>query len=312
MLKTLLISVILLVPLVISSPILKTESSDEKIDDVVPPPRRQITFDQRQEGKYNIRADLENFVIMIIPSNPSTGMTLFDLLSKSARKRSHAKHAGKKHNKPEKKPLPEEEEEEIEAQKPVEIVEQPTVRVVQEFIEGRTPYRVDISAVETPVDSLLEIMKPPAPQPESIATILPAKGNLRSFPTPVVWFTSRKTKKLYDNLNGEEFNKNNVLLTTEPQSYTSLNSYDITKRGFTDLTDTSNSFDSLNTGNIDTLPLQPDTFLNSQSAEQQHQQQQNEEIEEGWEFKLIGAQEQCGPDRRRDSYGVCQFIPGFD
>lgn len=310
MLKTLLISVILLVPLVISSPILK-ESSDEKIDDVVPPPRRQITFDQRQEGKYNIRADLENFVIMIIPSSPSTGMTIFDLLSKSARKRSHSKHAGKKHNKPEKKPLPEEEQE-IESQKPVEIVEQPTVRVVQEFIEGRTPYRVDISAVE-PVDSLLEIMKPPAPQQsESIATILPAKGNLRSFPTPSVWFTSRKTKKLYDNLNVEEFNKNNVLLTTEPQSYSSPIFYDITKRGFTDLTDTSNSFDSLNTGNIDTLPLQPDTFLNSQSAEQQQQQQQNEEIEEGWEFKLIGAQEQCGPDRRRDSYGVCQFIPGFD
>lgn len=309
MLKTLLISVILLVPLVISSPILK-ESSDEKIDDVVPPPRRQITYDQRQEGKYNIRADLENFVIMIIPSNPSTGMTLFDLLSKSARKRSHAKHAGKKHNKPEKKPLPEEEAE-IESQKPIEIVEQPTVRVVQEFIEGRTPYRVDISAVE-PVDSLLEIMKPPAPQTETIATILPAKGNLRSFPNPGVWFTSRKTKKLYDNLNVEEFNKNNVLLTTESQSYSSPITYDITKRGFTDLTDTSNSFDSLNTGNIDTLPLQPDTFLNSQSAEQQYQQQQNEEIEEGWEFKLIGAQEQCGPDRRRDSYGVCQFIPGFD
>lgn len=307
MLKALLISVILLVPLVIASPILKTESSDEKIEDIVPPPRRQITYDQRQEGKYNIRADLENFVIMIIPSNPSTGMTLFDLLSKSARKRSHAKHAGKKHNKPEKKPLIEEEE--INVQKTVEIVEQPTVRVAQEFIEGRTPYRVDISAVETPVESLLEIMKPPA---ESIATILPAKGNLRSFPTPVVWFTSRKTKKLYDYLNGEEFNKNSVLLTTEPQSYSSLNSYDITKRGFTDLTDTSNSFDSLNTGNIDTLPLQPDTFLNSQSGEQQLQQQQNEGIEEGWEFKLIGAQEQCGPDRRRDSYGVCQFIPGFD
>lgn len=312
MLKFLLISVILILPLVISSPVLKTDSSDEKIDDVVPAPRRQITYDQRQEGKYNIRADLENFVIMIIPSSPSTGMTLFDLLSKSARKRSHAKHTGKKHNKPEKKPLI---EEEIEAQKPVEIVEQPSVRVVQEFIEGRTPYRVDISAIETPVESLLEIMKPPAPvqTEQPIATILPAKGNLqRSFPTPVVWFTSRKTKKLFDNLNGEDFNKNNILLTTEPQSYSSLYSYDIKKRGFTDLTDTSNSFDSLNTGNIDTLPLQPDTFLNSQSEQQQQQPQQNEDIEEGWEFKLIGAQEQCGPDRRRDSYGVCQFIPGFD
>jgi len=28
-----------------------------------------------------------------------------------------------------------------------------------------------------------------------------------------------------------------------------------------------------------------------------------------WELSLLGAEEQCGPDRRRDSYGVCQFVP---
>lgn len=28
-----------------------------------------------------------------------------------------------------------------------------------------------------------------------------------------------------------------------------------------------------------------------------------------WQLELLGAQEQCGPDRRRDSYGICQFVP---
>lgn len=34
-------------------------------------PYGKIKYDQRQEGKWNIRADLENFVVLILPKSPS-------------------------------------------------------------------------------------------------------------------------------------------------------------------------------------------------------------------------------------------------
>lgn len=34
-------------------------------------PYGKIRYDQRQEGKWNIRADLENFVVLIIPKSPA-------------------------------------------------------------------------------------------------------------------------------------------------------------------------------------------------------------------------------------------------
>ncbi|XP_011181120.2 uncharacterized protein LOC105211413 [Zeugodacus cucurbitae] len=60
------------------------------------PQRRVITYDQRQEGQYNIRADLENFMIVLIPPSPSEGLDLLDLLSSvrrsSLRSKSKRKH----------------------------------------------------------------------------------------------------------------------------------------------------------------------------------------------------------------------------
>lgn len=65
----------------------------------VTPPRRQFLYDQRQDGKYNIRADLENFVILVVPSS---GNTLLDLLKRTnQRQPTHNKrqHHTKHHKK---------------------------------------------------------------------------------------------------------------------------------------------------------------------------------------------------------------------
>ncbi|CAD6997470.1 uncharacterized protein LOC101456594 [Ceratitis capitata] len=60
------------------------------------PQRRVVTYDQRQEGQYNIRADLENFMIVLIPPSPSEGLNLLDLLTKSALRRNTLRSKSKR------------------------------------------------------------------------------------------------------------------------------------------------------------------------------------------------------------------------
>lgn len=88
-----------------------------------------VKFDQRQEGDVNIRADLENFVILIIPTS-NTGTTgLLDLLSKSLPGKGLLKH---KHG---------------ENKRPAAVAGViPSQDPSQHFIESKTaPYHVDIS-----------------------------------------------------------------------------------------------------------------------------------------------------------------------
>ncbi|EFA09749.1 uncharacterized protein LOC103314279 [Tribolium castaneum] len=86
-------------------------------------PVPKVLYDQRQEGEWNVHADLRNFVIMVIPaqassSTPATG-GLLDFFVKSLPKRSQLKNL-------EKKAVPGEE--------------------TLHFIESKTaPYHVDIS-----------------------------------------------------------------------------------------------------------------------------------------------------------------------
>ncbi|GBP13837.1 hypothetical protein EVAR_73284_1 [Eumeta japonica] len=62
----------------------------EEVDLPNLPNRRVITYDQRQEGQYNIRADLDNFMIVLIPPGPSEGFGLLDMLTRpSLRKTAH-------------------------------------------------------------------------------------------------------------------------------------------------------------------------------------------------------------------------------
>lgn len=51
-----------------------------------PLPAHRLKYDQRQEGKWNVRADLENFIILVIPtstSSPAANGSLLDFLSKT-------------------------------------------------------------------------------------------------------------------------------------------------------------------------------------------------------------------------------------
>lgn len=109
-----------------------------------------VKYDQRQEGDVNIRADLENFVILIIPTSGSGSLGLLDILSKSIPGKGllkHNKHNSHHHNQENKKP----------SVAPI----LPIQESAQHFIESKTaPYHVDISRTR----SHLAKLHPQAPQ----------------------------------------------------------------------------------------------------------------------------------------------------
>jgi hypothetical protein len=131
-----------------------------------------------------------------------------------------------------------------------------------EFIEGRTPYRVDISAHDTH-------------NPSERVSFTPTSNRV-VFPTTAGNYDARVAKSLGDT---------NTLFTNtgDGDNEGFLN----TEQEFIQL-----PFDRVNGLHVNVLdlPLQGDNGGDD------------------WELKLLGAEEQCGPDRRRDSYGVCQFI----
>uniref|UniRef100_A0A182Y935 Secreted protein n=1 Tax=Anopheles stephensi TaxID=30069 RepID=A0A182Y935_ANOST len=319
------------------------------------PPRKVITFDQRQEGKYNIRADLENFVIVVVPSGSSSGASLLDLLTRSAhkkdahqtRKASHKRKNNKAHGAHRKiaQVTPE-----------VIVLDENSQRSAQleteEFIEGRTPYKVDLSSSARSVDG-------------DDAGPLGAPGRKASFAFSVepasssrlVRFPAASGNYPHPHGNGRALrvggypNTNTLLVAAGSSSATNnhilpgdgdnnpprdgTNSLLLLRRSYDaaghatepdrDGIDGDNglavyshhppppsSLDSLEyepvRSDVDMtqLQLQPDSEYRYDDLEQNDEA---DTLDGDWdELRLLGAQEQCGPDRRRDSYGVCQFV----
>lgn len=296
------------------------------------PPRRQVHYDQRQDGKFNIRADLDNFVILVVPSS---GTSLLDLLKRSNQKSHHHHHGKHHHAKSNKKyykkttTVKTNDKQYFSNEKQTEAAVLPAQPVSGEFIEGRTPYHVDISSAEisqTIPASIAELPLAENPSVVETTVYLPAqiKGNAHArhlqFP-PTLAIYPRYRKSLTND--DQAFNTNSVSLT--PISNDNVNgnendnSYyphaiingnlndngnngnngygmddDIVKTDQTEIL-TAPEFYSLNMASNDPLAIVSDTKTTPSDSR--------------LELTLLGAQEQCGPDRRRDSYGVCQFVP---
>lgn len=137
----------------------------------LPNNRHVVTYDQRQEGQYNIRADLDNFMIILVPPSPTQGLGLLDLLTKSSLRRatpqtnkSKKKHylaAASLNSLPSKQYgyYPQHEHQ-----------QQQLVSRAAEFIDGRTPYHVDISSLNEDKiqprlspDKQVDVLPPPYP-----------------------------------------------------------------------------------------------------------------------------------------------------
>lgn len=275
----------------------------------VSPNRRVITYDQRQEGKYNIRADLENFVIMVIPSSPTSASALLNLLTRSKSKKTHGKNNLKR------KYSQKLDGDASDGVKKLDYLplrsdhsERSNTRIIEHFIEGRTPYKVDISSTGEYLHPQVQVVQPnnarsmrsalPIVRLESdepVASVIPVKGNSEPIENSVA-VNDRESKTLFEANQIDDSNTNSLVILT-PNSDSN--------RGFVLLTDPSNSFDSLNVGNVEQFAV---TTVNEDVNADDGISISNDD-DRGWELTLLGSQEQCGPDRRRDSYGVCQFVP---
>ncbi|XP_017116473.1 uncharacterized protein LOC108138644 [Drosophila elegans] len=112
--------------------------------------RRTVTYDQRQEGQYNIRADLENFMILLIPPGPQEGISLLELLGRGntkgpgALKRKHPLRSNSLKSFYQKSHLQKLQQQQQQQQQ--NHHQSSPALPLPEFIEGRSPYHVDISA----------------------------------------------------------------------------------------------------------------------------------------------------------------------
>lgn len=140
----------------------KPEQPEEEkpIEPVLP-----ATYDQRQEGQYNFRADLDNFMIVLVPQNPLEGLNLdiLDLLTKSAAKgNSFIKSSLNKKPPSSKNGSPREPNQQhfnfINRQPLISLLSG-NQRKVSEFMERRTPYKVDLSS-ENSFNQPMEIPSP--------------------------------------------------------------------------------------------------------------------------------------------------------
>lgn len=275
------------------------------------PNRRVITYDQRQEGKYNIRADLENFVIMVIPSSPTSASALLNLLTRSKSKKNHGKNNLRKKYSPKLEGDLKEENKKLDYL-PIRAdhSERSNTRIIEHFIEGRTPYKVDISSTGEYLHPQVQVIQPNYARSlrspiirlepiEPVASVVPVKGNSIPIQNSVM-VNERQSKTLFEANQIDDSNTNSlVILTPNENDYNSESN-----SGFVDLTDPTNSFDSLNMGNVDQFTV---TTTNEEANQQDGINNSNGD--RGWELTLLGSNEQCGPDRKRDSYGICQFVP---
>lgn len=390
----------------------------ESIPMSLTPARPQMLVDQRQEGKYNIRADLDNFVILVVPS---TGNSLLDLLKRSSQRQQQQQHQQQQHNKRVHNTKHHKKYQSVAAvaAKPSEGKKggsrldylngdgsDANQAGIEAFIEGRTPYHVDISSEEViqpaaaygvrslngasiadlPLANIDENTASTSSSSSSssssadssdgtiILSALSGKSsesqpNGRNFETS----PPRLSKSIiFDGYGGSNpFANFNTVILTRPNNFHNANHHasqhlnnndnNNNKDSFskinqnyynnyfsrkpsvqivdingmvghdhgnenanandnernnanliqhtpstspntelTDLTDSKTSFNSLNVGNIDRLALAGDDSSTKADSDLANAQ---------WELTLLGAEEQCGPDRRRDSYGVCQFVP---
>ncbi|XP_063701593.1 uncharacterized protein LOC134831716 isoform X2 [Culicoides brevitarsis] len=238
------------------------------------PPKTTITFDQRQEGKFNVRADLENFVIVFVPSSPSQGMSLLEMLA--SMRRTQSKNGNKR--------ISSEKDVKGKYSKKVETNPKETP-VVDSFIEGRTPYKVDISSTLT--DANLQ-------ETSSV------EGNNNNRKVIVVESRQKRVPKhlgLYNNV----LKSNSVVALINPSS---TSSYD--GEGLDELyrdTDFAPRHAAASISSSAYLKELTDSIPSIDSLKL-------ESADNDW--KLLGATEPgCGPDRnmRRDSYGICRFYP---
>ncbi|XP_046812461.1 uncharacterized protein LOC111687011 isoform X2 [Lucilia cuprina] len=295
----------------------------EEVDLPSIPHRRMVTYDQRQEGQYNIRADLDNFMIVLIPPGPSEGMGLLDLLTKSSlRRTSHTSKNKKKLYSTATGLKPD-------ALKHLNYFRNHDQHLgasrAGEFIDGRTPYHVDIASLNDEEiqprlnpDRQVDVLPPSYPvayqhlmKPyhlEAESSLLPPSeiGLQHNTGSPSTSYRRQQlpmyrsdlsmgASQLYPPLDVPQFNYHMARnfgskVSASPEDIDSKQSLD-SDLGYSEIIIPPAH-----------LPLEDDLelALNDDSL-----------LEGEAKALLSDGIERCAPGKRRDSYGVCREIEGY-
>lgn len=221
------------------------------------------TYDQRQDGGVNVRADLQNLLIVAVVPKMSEGgnSLLLDVLG-TAFERKHLKNANRRNQIVESEPLD----------------DQDADKGIEAFVEPKTPYQVDISEAKSNLAKLYpaEVQLSEDFLPQSKSAFSPVlKVSPDESPVPNV--VPVKDNNYVNDLTRDA----RIIEVVEiGDNLTVVNDKDEEK---VDVPEAAESLPEFTGKNI--------SSKNQDSG-----------------LLLLGAMEQCGPDRYRDDEGVCRFI----
>lgn len=216
-------------------------------------------------------------MIVFVPSKPSSQLSLLELLMKSAA-RTQGKSSNKKIKKLQKVHEVQNLQERLSDQQPFEYLQHkqnsPLYHSIpQTFVESRSPYKVDIDSTLGHESQYMEI--------------LPSTFQGYTRQSPVL--------QLLKNMPHQgNYNK----------GYRNYRSIDDSLYGFSGGEGVENT--DLDEDDLNNTDVNEFNSLNTHDTEGISDIGHISDIDGG--FKLLGAVEQCGPDRLRDSYGICQFV----
>jgi hypothetical protein len=259
-----------------------TESSDSNESEgddnessSLPPKRKVLYLNQQQNGRLNVHLELSDVSLIVVPKSKDPQLSLLNLLFKSAQKSNMKK-------KEQEMKVEHHSHDEYSKYKhsirPSDESYQHLGSTVMPFIESRAPYKVDIS-------STLGQQSQPA------VDIMPNSHQQHAAPQQ---FQS-------------QFARSPIMQLLKPIPYTiqtapgqSPHSNRIFKR----------SIDSRLLGIDDEIPSDEDELTESVFNSLDNHEEDINGIDrfDGSDFVLLGATENCGPGRKRNSYQICVAV----
>lgn len=253
------------------------DDDNENSSTSAPPKRKVLYLNQRQSGKLNVHLELSDVSVIVIPRNKDPQLSLLNLLFKSAQKSNMAKKQEEEMMKVEHHHH-DEYSKYKQSLRPSDDNYHNLGSTVMPFIESRAPYKVDISStLGQQSQPAIEIM-PNSHQPHVAAPQLQS-----------------------------QFARSPIMQLLKPIPYTiqtspgqSPQSNRIFKR----------SIDSRLLGIDDEIPSDEDELTESVFNSLDNHDEDFNGIDrfDGSEFVLLGATENCGPGRKRNSYQICVAV----
>lgn len=253
------------------------DESEPDINNIIPlseaPKRKVVYINQQQNGKLNVHLELSDVSVIVIPNQKDPQLSLLSLLLKSAQKSNAQNEAKKK----EVLPLV---DQHIDYSKYTRRNDEHVGAGIMPFIESRAPYKVDISST---------LVQQPAVE------IVP---------------NSHQYSSDSENQFQPQFARSRIMQLLKPASYVlqaasgqAVPSNRIVKRSID-----SKLLDGEITDDAENYVHYKDDILTDSKYNLLDNGDVSDDDTNDSEFILLGATENCGPGRKRNSYQVCVSV----